>query len=175
MNYFELFGIPVTLQVEEDILKQRYYELGKRFYPDMHAGAGEEVQAAMLEKWLAVATGYKILGDANERLRHVLEQHGTIVPGEKMQLPEHFLLEMTDLAEHIAALETDPDEKAYGILKSSLDAAEEEMEEEAQPVLHGYEYTNTDEGILEELKFFYFKKKYFLQINKRLSTFASRN
>ncbi|WP_146151331.1 hypothetical protein [Chitinophaga niastensis] len=110
-----------------------------------------------------------------ERLLPMLEEAGIVVSGENFQLPEIFLMEMTAISDHLTELESDPDEKVFGILKTAVVAAEEEMLEEAAEAVNGYDPTNADAAVLEKLKIFYFKRKFLLQIKERVSIFASRN
>ncbi len=49
-DYFEVFDLPRKLQVDLDALQSRFYELSRRHHPDFHQMAGEDVQAAALER-----------------------------------------------------------------------------------------------------------------------------
>ena len=34
MNYFELFELPVSIQIDKAVLNQRYFALQKKYHPD---------------------------------------------------------------------------------------------------------------------------------------------
>ena len=50
MNYFELFEMPVRLQVDQQELKKRYLVLARKYHPDFFAHSGTEAQEEALER-----------------------------------------------------------------------------------------------------------------------------
>ena len=174
MNYFELYGIPVSLKVDPDWLRQRYYELSRLYHPDMHTLAGEKAQAEMLEKSALVNQGFKVLGNEHELLQYVLELKGLLGDHDKHALPQLFLMEMMDINEKLMELEYDPDEEAIAALHLDVTAMEQELYSEVAGLIAGFE-----EGLpataMDKLKEYYYKRKYLLRIKEKLSTFASRN
>lgn len=147
MNYFELFGLPVSLLIDEVYLLQRYLSM-----------PGSELHS----------TAYETLTDRNRRVQYILELHDLLQPGEKMQLPHMFMMEMMALNEQLFALEVAP---AADILKFRRQM--EKMEARMWKELRPEEPLNP--GRLDELKTFYFQQKYLFGIQQRFSTFASRD
>lgn len=174
-NYFELFNIPVSLHVDSTLLKQRYYELSRQYHPDMHTLADMDAQADMLEKSAAVNKAFKVLGNAESLLHYVLQQKGLLEDGGEFQLPPAFLMEMMELNESLVELEFDPAENEITTLKKQITTLENELYSEVKPIIDTYDDSLISAAALEKLKIFYFKRKYFLRIKERFSTFATRN
>lgn len=175
MNYFELFGIPVSLQVDPSLLRRRYHELSRQFHPDMHTQAGAAVQADMLEKAALVNQAFKVLGNEHDLLQYVLELKGLLVEGDKHPLPQLFLMEMMDINEKLMELEYDPDEEAIAALYQDVTAMEDELYEEVAGIVAGFNEAEAAPAAMDKLKEYYYKRKYLLRIQDKLSTFASRN
>ena len=60
MNYFELFDLPVSLNVDKSKLAKKYFELQKKYHPDYFTQATEAEQEEALEKSSAVNKALKI-------------------------------------------------------------------------------------------------------------------
>jgi molecular chaperone HscB len=175
MNYFELFGIPVSLKVDPAWLRRRYYELSRQYHPDMHTLAGEADQADMLEKSALVNQAFKVLGNEHELLQYVLELKGLLADSDRYALPQLFLMEMMDINEKLMELEYDPDEEAIAALHLDVTAMEQELYSEVAGIMAGFNEGEVPAEGLEKLKEYYYKRKYLLRIKEKLSTFASRN
>lgn len=175
MNYFELFGIPVSLKVDPTWLRRRYYELSRQYHPDMHTLAGEAEQADMLEKSALVNQAFNVLSNEQELLQYVLELKGVLSEGDKYPLPQLFLMEMMDINEKLMELEYDPDEEAIAALSVDVTDMEEELYSEVAGIVAGFGSGEVPEGKMDRLKEYYYKRKYLLRIKEKLSTFASRN
>lgn len=174
MNYFELFGIPVSLQVDPAWLRQRYYELSRLYHPDMHTLAGEAAQADMLEKSAMVNQAFKVLGNEHDLLQYVLELKGVLADDDKYTMPQLFLIEMMDINEKLIELEYDPDEEAIAALHLDVTAMEQELYSQVAGLIAGFE-EGMPVAAMDKLKEYYYKRKYLLRIKEKLSTFASRN
>ena len=83
MNYFELYDLPVSLKVDATQLKQKFYELSRKFHPDFFSGADNEEQLEVLEKSSQINRGYKIFSNADETMKYVLQLKGLLEEEEK--------------------------------------------------------------------------------------------
>lgn len=175
MNYFELFGIPVSLKVDSTLLRRRYYELSRQYHPDMHTLAGGPEQADMLEKSALVNQAFKVLGNEHDLLQYVLELKGLLTEGDKYPLPQLFLMEMMDINEKLIELDYDPDEEAIAALHLDVTAMEGELYSQVAGIMAKFDNTELSPEALDKLKEYYYKRKYLLRIQEKLSTFASRN
>ena len=158
MNYFELFGIPVQLQVDKEALRRRFFELSRQYHPDYFAQAGDDAQADVLERSAQLNKAYKTLGDDDERLRYVLQEKGLLQPEEKYTLDPDFLMEMMELNE--ALPEALGDENARAALLRQLQTWKNEIYAPVANTVEHYQEGITSEEELLQVKEYYYRKKY---------------
>lgn len=156
MNYFELFDIPVSLKVDKSKLAKKYFELQKKYHPDFFTQAGEEGQAAALEKSSSINKALKFLQNQDETIKYVLELKGLLAADEKYQLPQDFLMEMMDLNENLSADSA-----------TAINGIETDLYDEVKDIIEGYNESTSTEVLLK-VKAYYFKKKYVQRILERL-------
>jgi molecular chaperone HscB len=124
-NAFQMFSLPVSFQIDEEILRLKYHEFMKNLHPDKQRNntnnkADDEQTAAV-----AVTRAYDVLKKPHLRAMHVLhimkgtpkdEIHNNnddmLVKG-KQKLSQEFLLRVMDLQELIDMLDTDEELKPY--------------------------------------------------------------
>ena len=157
MNYFELFEIPVSLQVDPALLSKQYVALQKKYHPDFFTQSGEDEQAEALHFSSELNKGLKILRNPDETIKYVLQLKGLLTDDEKYRLPPDFLMEMMELNESLE------EGSAAGI-----EAIQNELYEAVAPIITGFDNTKTTETELLQLKEYYFKKKYLQRILERL-------
>jgi len=175
MNYFELLGMPVSLQVDTELLRRRYYALSRQYHPDRHTQAEAAIQAIMLERSAQLNGAFQVLGNGQQLLAYVLELNGLPVETEPYQLPELFLMEMVDIHEKLLELEYHPDEEAIAALQQQVKEMEQEVCGEMAEMHREYDLTALPALALNRLQECYYKRKYLLGIQEKLATFASRN
>jgi molecular chaperone HscB len=168
MNYFELFNIPVSLHPDEQLLKQKFYELSRKFHPDFFTQENEWEQAEALEKSSQVNKAYKTLTNRDETIKYVLQLKGKLETDEKYQLPPAFLMEMLELNEELQEAKSGDDQAKLSSLKASLLELENELFKPVETIVMQYNddcITDEDLGLIKE---YYFKKKY---IDRILATY----
>ena len=69
MNYFELYNIPFSLKPDQQLVKQKFYELSRNYHPDFFSNATEDEQADVLEKSSAVNKAFKIFSHSDETIK----------------------------------------------------------------------------------------------------------
>src|SRR5262245_30849367 len=118
-DYFEVFGLPRKLQVDEEELRRRFYELSRRHHPDFHQLAGEREQASALARSALVNRAYRALRDPIARVEYLLaleegrdSREGSAL---KPKAPRDLLAEMLEVQEALEEART-----------SGLDAAARE-------------------------------------------------
>src|SRR5438046_9218477 len=105
MNYFELFEMPVSLQVDKKYLQDKYFELQKKYQPDFFSNESEEEQADVLEESSMINKAYKTFQNEDETIKYVLQLKGLLEEEEKYQLPPDFLMEMMELNEALTEVD----------------------------------------------------------------------
>lgn len=157
MNYFELYDIAVSLRPDAQLVKQKFFELSRRYHPDFFTREGEDAQAEALEKSAAVNKAFKIFNDPELTIQYVLQEKGLLEPEEKYQLPADFLMEMMELNE--GASEGDP-----ASVRSQVASLQNEIYEPVRSIIENYQEGVTSQKELLQVKEYYFKKKYLNRI-----------
>lgn len=158
MNYFERFGIPVSLIVDKRQLSQKYFELQKKFHPDFFTNATEAEQEAALETSSEINKGFKMLQQPDDTIKYVLQLKGILEEEEKYQLPPDFLMKVMELNEELS------DESA-----AAVQAFEESIYSEVKDDITQYDDATVTAEQLQRIKEYYFKKKYLRRILDRLA------
>nr|WP_199082508.1 Fe-S protein assembly co-chaperone HscB [Pedobacter sp. ASV19] len=109
MDYFELYGLSLSFNPDPAVVKQKFYELSKKFHPDFYIMESQEKQEEVLELSTLNNKAYQILSDPQKRLHYILELKGLLTEGENYVLPQSFLMEMMEVNEALMELEFEPD------------------------------------------------------------------
>jgi molecular chaperone HscB len=157
MNYFELFEIPVSLQVDKNILAKKYVELQKKYHPDFFSQATEYEQAEALEQSSQVNKALKVLRNPAETIKYVLQLKGLLEEEEKYQLPPDFLMEVMELNEELS---DDSQQQVHEL--------EEAIYEPVKPIIENFDDSRTSTEDLLKVKEYYYKKKYLQRILDRI-------
>jgi molecular chaperone HscB len=71
-DYFEVFELPRKLQVDDEALRRRFYELSRRHHPDFHQLAAEAEQATSLARSALINRAYRALRDPIGRVEYLV-------------------------------------------------------------------------------------------------------
>lgn len=156
MNYFELFELPVSLEIDQGKLAQKYFELQKKYHPDFFTQATEHEQDEALEISSQLNKALKVFKNREETIKYVLQLRGFLEEEEKYQLPPDFLMEMMELNEELS--DDSPAQVA---------AIEQELYSSIQTVIENYNDKAATMADLLKLKEYYYKKKYLQRILDR--------
>jgi molecular chaperone HscB len=102
-NYFELFDLPSTFDLDTADLAARYRELQRRFHPDRFASASEPERRLSLQLTAQVNAAFQTLKDPVARARYLLALQG-VDTGEDTDtaMDPAFLMEQMELRESLA-------------------------------------------------------------------------
>ena len=171
MDYFELYGLPVTFNPDQTVVKQKFYELSKRFHPDFHINESEEKQEEVLLMSTMNNKAYQVLTDPQKRLHYILELKGLIQEGENYVLPQSFLMDMMEVNEVLMDLEFEPDAAKLLEVRMQVDEIEKSLFDELLVLTTGFEAlpeAEQQEALLK-IKDIYYRNKYLLRIGETLS------
>lgn len=168
MNYFELFDIPVQLQVNKKELYPRYIALSKQYHPDYHTQAGEEGQAKALEMSALLNKAWKTFQQPDEVIKYVLQEKGLLEEEEKYDMPPDFLMEVLEINDQLMELEDD-DAAAKAGIQSSLNILQNDIYEPVKKIVESYQEGVTSKEELLQVKAYYYKKKYLDRISRQLA------
>jgi len=164
MNYFELYNIPVSLKPDASTVKQKFYELSRKYHPDFFASATAGEQADVLEKSSLVNKAFKTFSNADETIKYVLTQKGLLEEEEKYQLPNTFLMEMMDINEALMDAKMEGDEQAIANQQSVISNLQIQIYEPVKQIVEHYQEAAVTQEELLQVKEYYFKKKYLNRI-----------
>lgn len=103
-NYFELFGFPVTFDLDTGELSHRYRELSRRIHPDRFATAPAAERRLSMELAARANEAHQTLKDPVRRARYLLELCGVAPDSETdTAMNPEFLMEQMELRESLAA------------------------------------------------------------------------
>lgn len=157
MNYFELYNIPITLSLDETLIKQKFYELSRKYHPDFYTDVTESEQAEILEKSSMVNQAYKVFQHPDETIRYVLMLKGLMEEEEKYQLSPDFLMEMLDLNDQALDVSEQAD---LDRLQETIANFQKEIYEPVEAIVTNYKEGVTTEEELLQVKEYYYRKKY---------------
>jgi molecular chaperone HscB len=162
MNYFELFGLTISLKVDTGSLAKKYFELQREFHPDFFTQSDETEQQDALEKSAEINKALKILKNPDATIQYVLQIKNLLTENEKYELPPEFLMDMMELNEKLVEQDSDSFSKEVAQLEESLQS-------EVKDIIEQYDNESISEESLQKLKEFYFKKKYLQRILDRIA------
>ncbi len=168
MNYFQFYDLPVKFNLDVAQLRQKFFELSKKFHPDFYIHASKDVRDTMLLESTRNNDAYKTLNNATRRLRYVLEVSGVLSDEEKEILPQAFLMEMMELNEAIL----EANEANYEEIKEQFKKIEDSLNDRLSLDCIDFDETGRHD-ILLRIKTNYLKQKYLLRIKESMLKFAS--
>lgn len=171
MDYFELYGLPVTFNPDPKLVKQKFYELSKKYHPDFFINEDEEKQQEVLELSTLNNKAFQVLNDPQKRIHYILSLKGLLEEGENYKLPQSFLMEMMDVNEALMDLQFEPDAERLSVVKKEIDDIEEKLNHESLTLAASYENQDpaAQEATLLAIKDLYYRSKYLYRIRESLS------
>ena len=173
-SYFELYGLTPTFTPDKATVKARFYELSRQYHPDRYTQSSPAEQLKALSIAARNNEAYKTLMDPDATMAHVLRLHGLLEDEEKYALPPDFLMEMMDLNEAISDWEDGGTDDAREQAQAALQQAFSDWTATIAPLLAAYQPETPDAALLLQIKDGYFRKKYLLRIQERITKFAAR-
>lgn len=100
-NFFELFNLPVSFEIDEDQLEQAYFTLQQQFHPDRLHGKSDVEREQGMQKVLTVNEAYEMLHKPLKRAEHILALEGIVVnkDGEGLKPSQALLMESLESRE----------------------------------------------------------------------------
>ncbi len=127
MNYFQLFGIEVSFDVDLNQLSQTYQSLQKAAHPDRFAHASSQEQLLAVQKSAEINDGYQTLKQPIIRAEYLLTLRGVEMPNEQQSFSDtSFLMRQMELREMLAEVKFADD------VDTAFEAAQQTLAQEYQ-------------------------------------------
>ena len=108
-DFFELFSIPVSFEINIPELTSKYRELQRIVHPDKFANASDAERRISVQMAARINEGYQVLKDPLSRSRYLLEMNGITVNDTDTSLDNMFLMEQMELRETLGELAENSD------------------------------------------------------------------
>lgn len=122
MNYFELFNLPVSFDVDLSLLPKTYQQLQRLTHPDKFASGSDQDKLVAMQKNAQVNDAYTVLKSPLSRAEYLLSLRGIDLQHEQQTIKDTaFLMQQMEWREELAEIadRTDP--------LSALESLEDEI------------------------------------------------
>lgn len=126
-NYFELFDIPVSFEVDQETLSVRYRDLQRAVHPDRFASASDQEKRLSVQQAALINEAFQALKSPLTRARYLLELNGVTLEDNDTSMDPAFLMEQMELREELAAVRGKDD--PFGELNKLRDRIEKNERE----------------------------------------------
>lgn len=110
MNYFQLFNLPATLEIDKQQLSHAYQTLQKLTHPDKFASGTEQEKRLALQKNAQLNDAYSVLKHPLSRAQHLLALRGIEINGEQQTMQDtSFLMQQMEWREELEEAREDED------------------------------------------------------------------
>lgn len=167
-TYFELFGIPESILVDEAALKKQFYALSRQLHPDQSSG---EEQVEMERKSAELNKGYEVLRQLDTRVKYWLECQRMMPAEGSHKMSPDFLAEMMDFNEEIMELEESFDKERFQRLQDSALELQKNWEKDFLQIVADDQLDT--QIVIESAQKYFFQNRYLLRIIENLNKFAN--
>jgi len=99
-NYFELFQLPVSFEVDLNTLAERYRKLQSSIHPDKYATASDLERRLSVQQSARINDAFQTMKNPLRRARYLLQLNGIDVDAETdSRMDPQFLMQQMDLRE----------------------------------------------------------------------------
>ncbi|MBB6056069.1 co-chaperone HscB [Tolumonas osonensis] len=153
MNYFELFRIPVSLNVDTAALAVRYRDLQKQYHPDNVAAQSDAIKLESMQKTVEINSAYNTLKNPLSCAEYLLLLQGIDLRHEQHTVKDTaFLMEQLEWREELDDLQKKPDETAISRFQSRVKQHYQRYFQSLEQQLADEQYTEAADT-LRKLKF----------------------
>ena len=144
-NFFELFGLPVSFDVDLNQVQHHYMELQKRVHPDKFANASDQEKRLSMQQTSWINEAQATLKDPVLRATYLLKLKGVDINlDNETTMDAGFLMQQLEMRERLENISSEPDPL------DALDALAKQtrinMDEVTQGFADSYEADQLDEA-----------------------------
>lgn len=99
-DYYRIFGLPVSFEIDPNLIAERYRELQRAVHPDRFANAGDRERREAVIQAANINEAYHTLKSPLRRARYLLQLQGVEFDDEReTSFAPEFLMEQMELRE----------------------------------------------------------------------------
>ena len=126
-NYFDIFGLPASFEVDVQQLAEQYRELQKAVHPDKFANASDRDRRLAVQQAAQINEAFHTLKSPLKRARYLLQLKGVEFDDQReTSFEPQFLMEQMDLRETLAGIREKED--ALGSLGKLMQDIEQKIQ-----------------------------------------------
>lgn len=168
-DYFSLFGLPNSYQLDLNELAARYRDLQRAVHPDRHANSADNEKLLSLTRAAELNDAYQTLKDPVLRAKYLWQRQGGIWQDERTIADPAFLMAQIEWREQIDQAESDRDIDTLQSLSQKLRGEQRQQEKRvaalfANGQLHDVVLARSE---IQKLMFF---RKLQIEADQRLET-----
>ncbi len=168
LNYFELFELEPTFNVDEVALRKKFYQKSMQFHPDKIVLSNDKEKDLSLQKATLINQAFKVLSDEELRMKYLLELSGIDFAEGKETVPQDFLMEVMEINEMIMDYKMESKRELKNSIIKQITTLKSNLLNNIDDILSNYEYQKADKKQLEFIKDYYLKAKYLKRIELNL-------
>jgi molecular chaperone HscB len=108
-NHFDIFGLPVSFDLDTAALAERYRDLQRAVHPDRFANATDRDRREAMQMAANINEAFQTLKSPLQRARYILQLKGVSFDDQKdTSFDSAFLMEQIELREALAEVKDDP-------------------------------------------------------------------
>jgi molecular chaperone HscB len=164
-NYFELFEIPVSYDVDVNQLQHRYRDLQKAVHPDKYANASSQERRLSMQQTSFINQALHTLKHPVERAVYLLQLKGVdFTMDNETTMDAAFLMEQMEMRESLESIREHSDplaelDKMQADIKSKMTAMADKFKqayqsddlEDAREVVRKLQFLNKAKNEIDEL------------------------
>jgi molecular chaperone HscB len=107
-NYFDLFGLPTSFDIDVTDLTVRYRKLAREAHPDRFVSGSDAERRLAVQMTATLNEAFRVLKEPASRARYLLETKGITFPeGTVAAVAPAFLMQQMELRERLDDLRND--------------------------------------------------------------------
>ncbi len=169
MNYFELYDISESFEIDQAMLKRKYLELSKKYHPDFHTLNNEGDQEDALKMSVLNNEAYKTLKNKELLTAYILEINGVELSNND-SIPQDFLMEMMDINERLMDVQMEPNPEEVAAIKEEINQINKSLLQVKIQLEQDYIVNKDKKLTLAGIKSVFLKSKYLNRLNNQLTS-----
>jgi len=157
-DFFELFNLPVSFDIDASQLTERYRALQSSIHPDRFAAASDQERRLSVQMAAHINEAYQTLKQPLSRARYLLQQVGVDMAQSSTALDIEFLAEQIVLREQLSEIRDQADPMASLLtLREELQQSIASMQQDFSNFIGQGESSDVElaRAVFDKLQFFY--------------------